>query len=533
MKNNHILAKVALACCVIAAFILGASQLPKMSDVKMFANAQIQKKLIPYQQETAIARENAEKQRLIAEQWESNTRAVKAQQEAEIIKEQTRIKIEHIPQRDLIALGWGWALIVSFCAIMLCLGIGLTIAIVRFTTLHSDVFALALVSKRLTPGQERLELEKLRYLRKELEIWGISKDAPMLSEYKDITPTNTESLTAKTCLERGLMSGGNPSFFFGITPQGEHEYEDLLKGKTGQALIGAQGVGKSNDMLNTGVQGLLKRMLVLIIDLHFPDEESLTARFGPLADLPNIKYFSEHEDVIHVMYFLDTFIERRLKGILPKNPPVLVFIDELLNLIDLFRDEEPVLQMILRALKRVTTEGRKNNISLIAGSHSWKVQDIGSSTFRDNLLYRKAFRADKEQIRTLTKNKRLVNQCEKLQDGECVYMTPRGEIKRVYVPLWTPDAIRKAASMIPEVSWPDMEEPTQEDLNEYAQDVIRLDDYRSLSTEEILSRLSAMNLTQKEIARRSGLNEHTIGRILSRESEMQGGTKRKLMEVIA
>ncbi len=530
MKHNHILVKSTLGLCVIALILVCLAQLPKLSDVQMFGVAQIQEKLIPYQQETAIARENAEKQRLIAEQWESNTRAVKAQQEAEIIKEQTRIKIEHIPQRDLIALGWGWALIVSFCTIMLCLGIGLTIAIVRFTTLHSDVFALALVSKRLTPGQERLELEKLRYLREELKVWGISKDAPMLTGYKDITPPSTEHTTALQSLNQGLMSGGNPSFFLGVN-QATHEPEmhDLLEDATGIKVGGKQKKGKTNTLKLVAIQSLIKGWRNIWIDLHNPAKKSFVVKMGELADFPQIKIFSNKEEAIQSLYFLDMLLDARLRGT-GDTVPVLIVVDEILNLMNLLRKDGIDAS---ETFKRINTEGGQLGIIMIAAAHTWTGEEVGSTGFRDSFDFTIAHKMTPLQAGTFgITTKHWKDQCDHLQPGDVVMMDSAGELKPVHMPLWTPEAIQKAHGMIRPHAWPDMQKPTQEDLNEYACNVIQMP--KIPTDEEILEHLHTLldrGMKQKEIASRSGMSENTISAILQGRSQMQSTTKRKLMEV--
>lgn len=380
----------------------------------------------------------------------------------------------------------------------------------------------------------RLAIAELGYNR---ELVKLQKALPP-EERKliDVTPySNTERRPcpdALECLNEGAFpkKKGFLVGFEGTTPV----YEHLPEKKTGMALIGSQGQGKSTWLAGLIAQARLWGDLVLIFDLAHPDSESLVSLCGPLAHDSGVQYFDDRETALNALYFMEQFLDARGSKQIPKDPRCFVFVDELLNFMACFQDDKPIQDHVIKVFNRLTTEGRRNLIYLIASSHSWKVSEMGTSTFRNQLRYQVSFAADKRDLQTLSADSELARMNEGLDVGEMVYKAPTGKRRKLMTPHWTPEAIDKAASMVTPAAWPEMSTPTQKELDTYRGKVVDFATYCHRDDAELIEQLRPYTLPYgglKQTAEALDISERGLAKMLD-GGTLQRTTRQKIIQFL-
>lgn len=205
--------------------------------------------------------------------------------------------------------------------------------------------------------------------------------------------------TFRTLLESGEISRGKPmilGFENGQPRRGS--FLDIYSA----AVAGESGSGKTATLLYLIASGLVSGAVRYVgIDPHYPHPKSLGFKTKPLWDAGLMKMATYKDDMLVALKEVEQVIDRRLKQIDKDDTPIVLVIDELA-----FLAKTSIGSAVAHTMERISTEGRKCAVYMLASSQTWLVARTGdSSAVRDTLTSAFVHRIKPKQANLLLQDK--------------------------------------------------------------------------------------------------------------------------------
>lgn len=168
------------------------------------------------------------------------------------------------------------------------------------------------------------------------------------------------------------------------------------------AVAGESGSGKTATLLFLIGSGLIAEKIRFIgIDPHYPHPKSLGYKTRPIWEAGLMKMATFKDDMLAVLNQVEGIIDHRLRQIDTDTTPVVLVIDELA-----FLAKTSIGSAIAYTMERISTEGRKCAVYMLASSQTWLVARTGdSSVVRDTLTSAFVHRIKPKQANLLLQDK--------------------------------------------------------------------------------------------------------------------------------
>ncbi|MDY0095453.1 MAG: hypothetical protein RBT80_22390 [Candidatus Vecturithrix sp.] len=168
------------------------------------------------------------------------------------------------------------------------------------------------------------------------------------------------------------------------------------------AVAGESGSGKTATLLFLIGSGLIAEKIRFIgIDPHYPHPKSLGYKTRPIWEAGLMKMATFKDDMLAVLNQVEGIIDHRLRQIDTDTTPVVLVIDELA-----FLAKTSIGSAIAHTMERISTEGRKCAVYMLASSQTWLVARTGdSSVVRDTLTSAFVHRIKPKQANLLLQDK--------------------------------------------------------------------------------------------------------------------------------
>lgn len=168
------------------------------------------------------------------------------------------------------------------------------------------------------------------------------------------------------------------------------------------AIAGESGSGKTATLLFLIGSGLVSEKINFMgIDPHYPHPKSLGYKTKPLWESGLMTMATNKDDSLRVLKEIEKTIDQRLQQIDTDTTPVVLVIDELA-----FLAKTSLGKPLAHTMERISTEGRKCAVYLLASSQTWLVARTGeSSVVRDTLTSAYVHRIKPKQANLLLQDK--------------------------------------------------------------------------------------------------------------------------------
>jgi hypothetical protein len=168
------------------------------------------------------------------------------------------------------------------------------------------------------------------------------------------------------------------------------------------AIAGESGSGKTSTMLFLLGSGIITEGVRFYgIDPHYPHPNSLGFKTKPLWEAGLMQMATYKDDMTTMLTAVETIINNRLKQIDLDTTPVVLVIDELA-----FLSKTTMGSHIAYTMERISTEGRKCQVYMLASSQTWLASRTGGdSTVRDTLTSAYIHRIKPKQANLLLQDK--------------------------------------------------------------------------------------------------------------------------------
>jgi len=168
------------------------------------------------------------------------------------------------------------------------------------------------------------------------------------------------------------------------------------------AVAGESGSGKTSTMLFLIGSGLVACGVRFIgIDPHYPHPNSLGSKTKPLWETGLMRMATSPDDMLNVLTQVELIIDHRLKQIDTDTTPIVLVIDELA-----FLSKTSIGSSVAHTMERISTEGRKCAVYMLASSQTWLAARTGdSSVVRDTLTSAYVHRIKPKQANLLLQDK--------------------------------------------------------------------------------------------------------------------------------
>jgi hypothetical protein len=168
------------------------------------------------------------------------------------------------------------------------------------------------------------------------------------------------------------------------------------------AVAGESGSGKTATLLFLiGSAMVSMPVRFLGIDPHYPHPKSLGFKTKPLWEAGLMRMATYKDDMLRMLSEVEQTIERRLKQVETDTTPVVLVIDELA-----FLSTTSIGPAIAKTMERISMEGRKCAVYMLASSQTWLTSKTGgSSSVRDTLTSAYVHRIKPKQANLLLQDK--------------------------------------------------------------------------------------------------------------------------------
>ena len=223
------------------------------------------------------------------------------------------------------------------------------------------------------------------------DLFQNSADAP--------TPQTKEVPTFQELLASGEIAYGKSmilGFDRGVPRRGS--FLDIYSA----AVAGESGSGKTATLLFLIGSGLVAEKIRFVgIDPHYPHPKSLGYKTKPIWEAGLMRMATYKDDMVAVLNEVEGLIDRRLRQIDTDTTPVVLVIDELA-----FLAKTSIGSAVAHTMERISTEGRKCAVYMLASSQTWLVARTGdSSVVRDTLTSAFVHRIKPKQANLLLQDK--------------------------------------------------------------------------------------------------------------------------------
>ncbi len=236
---------------------------------------------------------------------------------------------------------------------------------------------------------------------------GLTPGAPNVSgvtlpfqETSELPPPQAQDIpTFQELLTNGAIARGEPmilGYEHGIPRHGS--FLDIYSA----AVAGESGSGKTATLLFLIGSGLVSCSIRFLgIDPHYPHPKSLGFKTKPLWESGLMRMATYKDDMLTMLNDVERTIDNRLKQVDRDTTPVVLVIDELA-----FLAKTSIGNAIAHTMERISTEGRKCAVYMLASSQTWLVARTGSSSVvRDTLTSAFVHRIKPKQANLLLQDK--------------------------------------------------------------------------------------------------------------------------------
>ncbi len=256
--------------------------------------------------------------------------------------------------------------------------------------------------------------------------------------------------TFQQLLERGELADGRPmilGYENGVPRRGS--FLDIYSA----AVAGESGSGKTATLLFLIGSGIVAQRIRFIgIDPHYPHPKSLGFKTKPLWEAGLMQMATYKDDMLAALHAVEQTIDQRLQQVDTDTTPVVLVIDELAFLV-----KTSVGPAITHTMERISTEGRKCAVYMLASSQTWLAARTGNnSVVRDTLTSAYVHRIKPKQANLLLQDK---DEAEKVKKqvkraGEALLVPVGDESVVVKIPFTTDAdmlAVVAKVTKVPEV----------------------------------------------------------------------------------
>lgn len=250
--------------------------------------------------------------------------------------------------------------------------------------------------------------------------------------------------TFQELLESGALAQGKP-MILGYE-NGQPRYGSFLDIYSA-AIAGESGSGKTATLLFLIGSGLLAQQIRFVgIDPHYPHPKSLGAKTKPLWNAGLMEMATYKDDMLKALKEVERTIDRRMKQLDTDTTPVVLVIDELA-----FLAKTSVGPDVAHTMERISTEGRKCAVYMLAASQTWLVSRTGpSSVVRDTLTSAYVHRIKAKQANLLLQDKEEADKVKRhvKQAGEALLCPVNDDSVIVRMPFATDEDMQTVAEML-------------------------------------------------------------------------------------
>jgi hypothetical protein len=168
------------------------------------------------------------------------------------------------------------------------------------------------------------------------------------------------------------------------------------------AVAGESGSGKTATLLYLIGSGLIAEKIRFYgIDPHYPHPKSLGFKTKVLWESGVMKMATFKDDMLIILKEIEKIIDQRLQQLDTDTTPVVLVIDELA-----FLAKTNIAKPLAHTMERISTEGRKCAVYMLASSQTWLVARTGeNSVVRDTLTSAYVHRIKPKQANLLLQDK--------------------------------------------------------------------------------------------------------------------------------
>ena len=197
------------------------------------------------------------------------------------------------------------------------------------------------------------------------------------------------------------------------------------------ALIGGQsGSGKSTLIRNVLAQSAMQGGRFAIIDPHYAaGEESLGASLMPLRRQMLFDIAATDEQMSQTIRYVADVGQRRISGKEADRTPLVLVVDETTALLS----RSNIASELLGLLKIIAQETRKVGVYAMCIGQQFSAETM-PTTARNSFVSMLSCRARRDVARVQSGNAMFGRIAETLIPGQAVWMTPKGEVKKLAVP---------------------------------------------------------------------------------------------------
>lgn len=211
------------------------------------------------------------------------------------------------------------------------------------------------------------------------------------------------------------------------------------------ALIGGMsGSGKSTLIRSLLAQSALQGGRFVVIDPHYgAGEESLGASLQPLRNLMLCDVASNDREMLSALRFVADIGQRRLSGQDKDHTPIVLVVDETTGLLQ----RGNVADQLVDVLGMISQETRKVGLFAFCIGQNFSGQVLPTEV-RNSFVSFISCRARRDVARVQSGSNEFGKLAEGLTIGQCVWMTPSGEVHRLSVPNCTQNHLQHVAQTL-------------------------------------------------------------------------------------
>ncbi len=312
------------------------------------------------------------------------------------------------------------------------------------------------------------------------------------------------------------------------------------------AVAGESGSGKTATLLFLIGSGLVSCSVRYIgIDPHYPHPKSLGFKTKPLWEAGLMRMATYKDDMLVMLKEIEQTIDHRLQQLDTDTTPVVLVIDELA-----FLAKTSIGSAVAHTMERISTEGRKCAVYMLASSQTWLVARTGdSSVVRDTLTSAFVHRIKPKQANLLLQDKEEAEKVKRhiKQAGDVLLCPVNDDSVICKMPFTTEADMQVVAELIkseainitpfssPTSAQKQLGESSPETSSQAAlpQNTSEPFDAKLLTPRILKERMKASplgnELWQKQLSNASGVSEKLIHEIITGKSKLTVRTAKKLV----
>lgn len=326
--------------------------------------------------------------------------------------------------------------------------------------------------------------------------------------------------TFRELVERGELARGKPmilGYRDGVPRRGS--FLDIYSA----AVAGESGSGKTATLLYLIGAGLIAEGVRYYgIDPHYPHPKSLAFKTKVLWEAGLMRMETQKDAIADLLRDIERLIDLRIAQIDTDTTPIVLVIDELA-----FLSKTSIGEQLAHTMERVSTEGRKCAIYMLASSQTWLVARTGeSSVVRDTLTSAYVHRIKPKQANLLLQDKEQADIVRRKikRPGEVLFCPTHGDPCILQMPYTTEHDMNLISDLV----------NTQVNSQPVDRDVDCPVDSTGLVKTEPVDLVAQVNATLKNdgdfsaLVKSTGFDKSYISRILNRKQAMSRNAEDRL-----